>query len=135
MDEEEMGKSMGEFANDFMVFCISLNEILKDVGIETIKYQSMATIKEVTRYVFKGKEYKTLIDIQEEVHNTIGLEVLDKVMRVCLPQKHKDLHNLLDLLCSKEVREVPIDCYTNIVEIYGESQDWCETINVLDIKK
>jgi hypothetical protein len=95
----------------------------------------MATIKAITKYVFKGVEYDSLIDIQDEVHNTIGLEVLDKVMRVCPPQKHNDLDKLLDLLCSKEVRETLIECYCNTVEIYDEYEHEYETINILDIKK
>lgn len=38
MNDDEMSKEMGEFANDFMVFCLSLNEILKSNGIEPLKF-------------------------------------------------------------------------------------------------
>lgn len=33
-----MSEPMGEFANDFMIFCISLNETLKSNGIKPIKF-------------------------------------------------------------------------------------------------
>lgn len=37
-DNEEMSEAMGEFANDFMVFCLSLNKILKSNGIKPLKF-------------------------------------------------------------------------------------------------
>lgn len=96
----------------------------------------MAKIKTVIRYVFKGKEYKTLQDIKEEIHNTIGLEVIDKINRVCPPIKHKDLFNLLEVLCKKDVRDVLMDCYSHTVTFYDEYyDDPIETINVLDYKE
>ena len=36
-------------------------------------------IKAITKYPFKGKEYNSLKEIKEEVHNIIGEEVLDKI--------------------------------------------------------
>jgi hypothetical protein len=92
-------------------------------------------IKAVTKYNFKGKEYFTLKEIKEDIQNTIGLEVLDKIVRVCPPQKHKDLFNLLDVLCSPNVRKVLMEClnvtFDSEPEFFGEE---VETINVLDIK-
>ena len=99
----------------------------------------MSTIKSITKYNFKGKEYNSLKEIKEEIHNTIGLEVLDKIVRVCPPQKHKDLFNLLDVLCSKEVREVLTDCYSVTFEQDVTDYDNnsfnsdIEEINILDI--
>lgn len=33
----------------------------------------------ITKYKFKDKEYNSLKAIQEEIHNTIGEEVIDKI--------------------------------------------------------
>lgn len=95
-------------------------------------------IEAVTKYNYKGKEYKTLEEIKEAVHNTIGLEVIDKINRVCPPQKHKDLFKLLEVLCLPEVRETLTECYSITFE--RETQDFdynteeTETINILDLK-
>lgn len=96
-------------------------------------------IKPVTKYPYKGKEYNSLKVIKEEIHNTIGLEVLDKVSKVCPLQKHADYQKLLDLLCSKEVRELLTDCFNTTFEqelpyydqnsLHGDT----ETINILDV--
>lgn len=37
-DKEEKSEARGEFANDFMVFCLSLNKILKSNGIKQLKF-------------------------------------------------------------------------------------------------
>lgn len=96
----------------------------------------MTEIQVVNRYIFKGKEYKTLQDIKEEIHNTIGLEVIDKINRVCPPIKHKDLFNLLEVLCQKDVREILMDCYSYDVVIYDdEDGEPIEKINILDYKE
>lgn len=92
-------------------------------------------ITPVTKYPYKGKEYASLKDLKEKLHDTIGLEVLDKIVRVCPPQKHKDLFNLLDVLCSPEVRKV----LTEVLNVTIESEpeffgDKIEIINILDIK-
>ena len=90
-------------------------------------------VKTVTRYVYKGIEHKSLKDLKEYVHNIIGEEVLDKIVRVCPPEKHRDLFKLLDVLCLPEVRKVLIDCYNiNIVE-EDENGEEVE-FNVLDYK-
>ena len=92
-------------------------------------------ITPVTKYPYKGKEYASLKDLKEKLHDTIGLEVLDKIVSVCPPQKHKDLFNLLDVLCSPEVRKV----LTEVLNVTIESEpeffgDKIEIINILDIK-
>lgn len=92
-------------------------------------------ITPVTKYPYKGKEYASLKDLKEKLHDIIGLEVLDKIVRVCPPQKHKDLFNLLDVLCSPEVRKV----LTEVLNVTIESEpeffgDKIEIINILDIK-
>lgn len=98
-------------------------------------------IKEITKYTFKGKEYSSLSAIKEDIHNTIGVEVLDKIAKTCPLQKHKDYFKLLDLLCSKEVRSVLLDClnvtfeqeltYYNQGSLEGDTEE----INILDIRK
>lgn len=96
-------------------------------------------IQEITKYTFKGKEYNTLNEIKEDVHNTLGLEVLDKMIKVCPPQKRKDLYKLLDVLCSKEIREVLTECLNITFEVpLTDYDDNClnydtTEINILDI--
>lgn len=92
-------------------------------------------VKEITKYVFKGKEYKSLKEIKEEIHNTIGLEVLDKVARVCPLERHRDYEKLLNLLCSKEVRDVLIECLSVEFDEGDDCQDNVITTNILDIKQ
>lgn len=92
-------------------------------------------IKEVKKYIYKGKEYNSLLELKNEIENIIGLEVLDKIVRVCPPQKHKDLFKLLEVLCSPEVRKVLTEClnitFESEPEFFG---DEIEEINILDIK-
>lgn len=93
-------------------------------------------IKEITKYVFKGKEFNSLNEIKEDIHNTIGFEVLDKINKTCPLAKHRDYEKLLNLLCSKEVRDVLLESlnvkFDRVVE-EGYLQDNTETINVLDL--
>lgn len=92
-------------------------------------------IKAVTKYVYKNKEYSSLKELKEEIHNTIGLEVLDKIVRVCPPQKHKDLFKLLEVLCSPDVRKVLTECLNITFDSEPEFfNDEIETINILDVK-
>lgn len=97
-------------------------------------------VEAITKYLYKGVEYKSLKDIKEKIHDIIGFEVLDKINRVCPPAKHKDFIKLLDVLCSKEVREVLKECYSVEFEQEVYSDDWVgigqetETINILDIE-
>lgn len=90
---------------------------------------------EIKKYLYKGKEYKSLESVKDEVHNTIGIEIIDKINRVCPPQKHKDLLNMLEVLCSPEVRKVLMECYNvNFEKEEYTENGWEETnINILDI--
>jgi len=90
-------------------------------------------IKEVTRYVYKDKEYKTLKEIKTAVENTIGEEVLDKINKT-IEIRHKDLIPLMDLLCSPEVRKVLLESLNITFERYKDfEEEETETINVLDL--
>jgi len=97
-------------------------------------------VQAITKYTFKSKEYNSLGEIKEEIHNTIGLEVLDKIAKTCPLEKHKDYFKLLDLLCSKEVREVLTECFNvKFDEPITDYDDNCfnentKEINVLDVK-
>jgi hypothetical protein len=94
-------------------------------------------VEAVTKYVYKGVEYKSLKEIQDVIHNTIGVEVIDKINRVCPPQQHKHLFKLLEVLCQPDVRKVLTECLN--VTFEKEHEEWgdlgqSETINVLDLK-
>lgn len=95
------------------------------------------TIETITKYKYKGKEYNSLEEIQDEIHNIIGLEVLDKINRVCPPEKHENIIKMLKVLCLPEVRKVLTECYS--VTFEEETQDFengafdYETINILDL--
>lgn len=92
------------------------------------------TVKEITKYVYKGKEYNTLNDIKKEIHDTIGLEVIDKINRVAPPQKHSQLFDLLKVLCDPAVRLALIECYTVFIEKDDPlNPNYYEKINVLDL--
>jgi hypothetical protein len=94
-------------------------------------------IKAIQKYLYKGKEYNSLEEIKEEIHNIIGLEVLDKINRVCPPQKHKDFIKMLDVLCSPEVRKVLVECFNVKFDEEFIDEDGCyheSSINILDIK-
>lgn len=97
-------------------------------------------VKAITKYVYKGVEYNTLQDIQDTIHDTIGKEVIDKINRACPPQKHKDLFNMLEVLCQPEVRKILKECYNvtfervkepNTIDDYYNEET--ETFNILDI--
>lgn len=89
-------------------------------------------VKAVTKYVYKGKEYNSLKDLQSAVHNIIGEEVIDKINRK-IDIRHKDLFVLLDILCSKEVRDVLTECLNIEFDEYNEETEQDETINILDL--
>ena len=87
-------------------------------------------IQPITKYPFKGKEYNNLKEVQDAVHNIIGEEVIDKINRK-IDIKHRDLFILLDILCSKEVRQVlteSLNVFVDIQDYEGESK----RINILD---
>tara|TARA_R110002020_G_scaffold399423_1_gene609296 strand:+ start:3326 stop:3607 length:282 start_codon:yes stop_codon:yes gene_type:complete len=91
-------------------------------------------IQSITKYPYKGEEYNSLKEVKEEIHNTIGLEILDKISKTCPLQKHADYQKLLDLLCSREVRETLAACLTVNVKIEPEHwEDETEMINILDV--
>ena len=85
-------------------------------------------VKAVTKYVYKGKEYKSLKDLQSAVHDVIGAEVIDKINKK-IDIRHKDLFVLLDILCSKEVRNVLTECLNIEFDQYNEDKEQDETIN------
>ena len=90
-------------------------------------------VRTMTKYTYKGQEYNSLKDIQDKLHNIIGEEVIDKINKK-IDIRHKDLFVLLDIICSKEVREVLIEVLKVEVERYNEYDDKTETINILDLK-
>ena len=90
-------------------------------------------VKTVTKYTYKGKEYNSLKDIQNHLHNVIGEEVIDKINRK-IEIRHKDLFTLLDIICSKEVREVLREVLNVTFEKYDSETEQSETINILDLK-
>lgn len=85
-----------------------------------------------TKYRFKNKEFNSLKDVQNFVHDIIGKEVLDKINKNC-DIRHKDLIKMFDILCSKEVREILKECYNVTYSLTDE--DTYETIehNILDL--
>ena len=98
-----------------------------------IKTKRDMKVKAITKYTYKGKEYNSLKDIQNRLHDIIGEEVIDKISKK-IDIRHKDLFVLLDIICSKEVREVLTEVLRVEVEQYNEFNDQTEVINVLDLK-
>ena len=95
----------------------------------------MSRVKIVNRYIYKSVEYKSLKDLQEKLHDVIGIHVLDEINKKCPPMNHKDFHKMLDILCSPSVRTVLMECYSAEVRLYDEFHDEEEIINVLDYKE
>lgn len=90
-------------------------------------------VKAITKFVYKGKEYNSLKEIKEAIHNTIGEEVIDKINKT-VEIRHKDLFKLLNILCEPETRKVLTECLNVEFEDYDQFNDTSETINVLDLK-
>ena len=90
-------------------------------------------VKAITKFVYKDKEYNSLKEIKEAIHNTIGEEVIDKINKT-VEVRHKDLFKLLDILCEPEIRKVLTECLNVEFEDYNQFNDTSETINVLDLK-
>ena len=93
-------------------------------------------IKAITKYKFDGKEFESLKEVKEELHNIIGLEVLDTINRK-VNLNHKDLFVLLDILCTPEVRKALLKTLNVTYEITEEDEhgnEDTETINILDVK-
>jgi len=89
-------------------------------------------IKEVTRYVYKDKEYKSLKEVKTAVENTIGEEVIDKINKT-IEIRHKDLITLMDLLCSPDIRKCLVESLNITFEKYIDEEE-TETINIFDLK-
>lgn len=89
-------------------------------------------IQSITKYTYKGKEYNNLKEIKEVIHNTIGEEVIDTINKK-IDIRHKDLILLLDILCSKGVREVLTECLNVKFERYNEFKEETEVVNILDL--
>lgn len=89
-------------------------------------------IDKVERFLYKNKEYKSLKELKEHLHNIIGEEVIDKINKSC-EIRHKDLLKLLEILCDRDVRSILMDCLNIHVEIYDDCNDKTIIKNVLDI--
>lgn len=95
-------------------------------------------IQAVTKYNFNGVEYNSLKEVQAKVHDIIGVEVIDLISKK-IEIRHKDLLPLLELLCSKEVRNALIQCYhvtyeTNKYDVENGEYE-VEIKNILDLKQ
>ena len=90
------------------------------------------TVTQITKYTHKGKEYNSLKEIKEELHNNIGLNLLDEMQRKCPLQKHKDYQTLLELICSQQIRNILVESLTTRYTYYDEYQERDITINILD---
>ncbi len=88
-------------------------------------------VKAITKYKYNGKEYDNLKDIQNDIHNIIGEDVIDKINKT-IDIRHKDLFKLLEIFCSVEVRKTFLNCLN--VEFDREDEDGnIKTINILDL--
>lgn len=88
-------------------------------------------IKAITKYKYNGKEYDNLKDIQNDIHNIIGENVIDKINKT-IDIRHKDLFKLLEIFCSVEVRKTFLDCLNVEFDTEDEYGD-IKTINILDL--
>lgn len=99
-------------------------------------------IKTVERFIFKDIEYKSLKEVQDKIHNTIGEELFDKMERICPLEKRRDYFKLLDIICDPDMRRILIECLTTtFVEVSPDIDssgiyqgDVNTEINILDIK-
>lgn len=88
-------------------------------------------IKAITKYKYNGKEYNNLKDIQNDIHDIIGENVIDKINKT-IDIRHKDLFKLLEIFCSVEVRKTFLDCLNVEFDTEDEYGD-IKTINILDL--
>ena len=88
-------------------------------------------IKAITKYKYNGKEYNNLKDIQNDIRDIIGENVIDKINKTT-DIRLKDLFKLLDILCSVEVRKTLLDCLNVEFDTEDEYGD-IKTINILDL--
>ena len=90
-------------------------------------------IQQITKYKFDGKEFDSLQKVKDHVQNEIGTKVIDKITKVCPPQKYKDVQNILDVLTSTEVRETLLK-YLNVdFEKQIDVFPYSEQINIHDL--
>lgn len=88
-------------------------------------------IKAITKYKYNGKEYDNLKDIQNDIHDIIGENVIDKINNT-IDIRHKDLFKLLEIFCSVEVRKTFLHCLNVEFDTEDEYGD-IKTINILDL--
>ena len=88
-------------------------------------------IKVITKYKYNGKEYNNLKDIQNDIHDIIGENVIDKINKT-IDIRHEDLFKLLEIFCSVEVRKTFLDCLNVEFDTEDEYGD-IKTINILDL--
>lgn len=90
----------------------------------------MTTVREITKYTYNGKEYKSLLDIKSEVENSLGLilDTFSNTMRVPLSTQQK-LDIFAGIVSNKEAIKVLLS-----IELEKEI-NWqhTEVINILDI--
>lgn len=90
-------------------------------------------VQAITKFKFQGKEYTSLKEIQDTLHNTIGEELLDQMQRQCPLEKFKDYDILLKLICSPDIRKMLLEVLD--VTFVQVDEDGEETeINILDLK-
>ena len=88
-------------------------------------------VKAITKYKYNGKEYDNLKDIQNDIHNIIGENIIDKINKT-IDIRHKDLFKLLEIFCSVEVRKTFLNCLNVEFDTEDEYGD-IKTINILDL--
>lgn len=94
-------------------------------------------IQSVQKYMFGGVEFNSLKEVQDKVHDMIGETVLDQINKK-IEIRHKDLFTLLEILCSKEVRDTLLTCYNvtyeEVTYDYENGEYEVEDKNILDLK-
>lgn len=95
-------------------------------------------IQSVQKYMFGGVEFNSLKEVQDKVHDMIGATVIDQINKK-IEIRHKDLLPLLELLCSKEIRNTLIQCYNvtyETVKYDAKNEEFeVEIKNILDLKQ
>ena len=90
-------------------------------------------VEQINKYVYNGKEYSSLADIRDYLHNRIGEELLHKMTYECPLEKHKDYDKLLSLICSRSIRDMLVECLSVRYSYTDEDTEECVVINVLDV--
>lgn len=93
-------------------------------------------VQEVKRYIFDGIEHSSLEAVKSKVQDIIGEKVID-VISSEIEIKHKDLIPLLNVLCSKGIRDVLTKCYSvtyeEVTHNYEEGEFEVDVKNILDL--